>query len=117
MPLKLCERPAVKSAELTSLHTHTYIHTHEGIGAAVPRVGAKRLVQGQARYCDDIELPRMVHVCFLRSPYAHARILSVDTKAARAMPGVVSVITGADLREHCEPFLGVLKTSNCNPFL
>jgi len=92
----------VNSAELTSLHTH------EGIGAAVPRVGAKRLVQGQARYCDDIELPRMVHVCFLRSPYAHARILSINTKVARAKPGVVSVLTGADLREHCEPFLGVL---------
>jgi hypothetical protein len=104
MPLKLCERLVVNSAELPFMHKHK----HEGIGAAVPRVGAKRLVQGQARYCDDIELPRMVHVCFLRSPYAHARILSVDTKAARAMPGVVSVLTGADLREHCEPFLGVL---------
>lgn len=84
-------------------------HQAEGIGAAVPRVDAKRLVQGQARYCDDIELPRMVHVCFLRSPYAHARMVSIDTALARAMPGVVSVLTGADLRAHCEPFLGVLK--------
>lgn len=104
MPHKLCERPVVNSAELPSSH----LHLHEGIGAAVPRVGAKRLVQGQARYCDDIELPRMVHVCFLRSPYAHARILSIDTKVASAMPGVVSVLTGADLRAHCKPFLGVL---------
>ena len=78
MPLKLCEWPAVNSPDLTSLHMDTHKLTHEGIGAAVPRVGAKRLVQGQARYCDDIELPRMVHVCFLRSPYAHARILSID---------------------------------------
>jgi len=96
----------VNSAELPSSHLH--LHLHDGIGAAVPRVGAKRLVQGQARYCDDIELPRMVHVCFLRSPYAHARILSIDTKVASAMPGVVSVLTGADLRAHCKPFLGVL---------
>ena len=77
----------------------------EGIGAEVPRVGAKRLVQGLARYCDDLELPRMVHVCFLRSPYAHARISSIDTAVARAMPGVVSVLTGADLRAHCETYL------------
>lgn len=80
----------------------------EGIGAAVPRVGANRLVLGQARYCDDIELPRMVHVCFLRSPYAHAGIVSIDTTLARAMPGVVRVLTGADLHAHCEPFLGIL---------
>ena len=81
---------------------------HEGIGAALPRVGAHRLVQGRARYSDDLALPRMVHVCFLRSPYAHARIVSIDAQAARQAPGVVCVMTGPELRAHCEPFMGVL---------
>lgn len=81
---------------------------HEGIGAAMPRVGARRLVEGRARYTDDLELPRMVHVAFLRSPYAHARIVSIDAALAKAAPGVVSVTTGADLRAHCEPFMAVL---------
>jgi len=80
---------------------------HQGIGAALPRVGAHRLVQGRARYSDDLELPRMVHVCFLRSPYAHARIVSIDAQAARQAPGVVWVMTGPELRAHCEPFMGV----------
>lgn len=80
----------------------------QGIGQPVTRVAAERLVTGHARYTDDLELPRMVHVCFLRSPYAHARIVAIDSAAARQSQGVVSVLTGADLRAHCEPLMGVL---------
>ncbi len=78
------------------------------IGRSVPRPNAKRLVAGRGQYVDDLRLPRMVHVAFLRSPHAHARILSIDSAAAKAAPGVVRVVTGAEMAEVCTPWVGVL---------
>ncbi|HEX9700568.1 MAG TPA: xanthine dehydrogenase family protein molybdopterin-binding subunit [Acidobacteriota bacterium] len=68
------------------------------IGARLRRKEDPRLITGAATYTDDIVLPRMAHVALARSSEAHARIASVDTGAAAAMPGVVAVYTGADLR-------------------
>ncbi|HEX5528512.1 MAG TPA: xanthine dehydrogenase family protein molybdopterin-binding subunit, partial [Methylomirabilota bacterium] len=65
-------------------------------GAAAPRKEDARLLAGRGRYVTDVELPRMLHVAFVRSPHAHARIRGVDTAAARAAAGVVAVVTGAD---------------------
>lgn len=76
------------------------------IGRTVPRPNLARLLQGRGQYVSDMTLPRMVHVAFVRSPYAHARIVRIDRDAARAMPGVVAVITGPELE--CSPFVGVL---------
>ena len=67
------------------------------IGARVRRKEDPRLITGTATYTDDIVLPRMAHAAFTRSPQAHARIVSIDTSAAAAMPGVVAVYTGDDL--------------------
>lgn len=78
------------------------------IGKTVPRPNAGRLVQGRGRYVDDIVLPRMLHVAFLRSPYGHARIAAIDTEAARAVEGVRRIFTGADLAEVCTPWVAVL---------
>jgi aerobic carbon-monoxide dehydrogenase large subunit len=78
------------------------------IGRSVPRPNARRLLAGQGRYIDDIRLPRMLHVAFVRSPYAHARIAAIDTTAAKAMPGVAAVVTGPDLAAVCTPWVGVL---------
>jgi carbon-monoxide dehydrogenase large subunit len=78
------------------------------IGRSVKRPSAERLVQGRGRYVDDIELPRMLHVAFARSPYAHAEIKSVETGDAAALPGVVRVVTMADLVDYCTPWVGVL---------
>jgi carbon-monoxide dehydrogenase large subunit len=78
------------------------------IGRSVPRPNAKRLVAGRGQYVDDIRLPRMVHAAFLRSPHAHARILSIDTSAAKASPGVIRVVTGAEMATVCTPWVGVL---------
>lgn len=78
-----------------------------GIGARVPRRELKRLLSGRGRYLDDIVLPRMLHVCFLRSPHAHAEIRAIDVAAARQAPGVEAVFTGADLNPSCQPFVGV----------
>lgn len=78
------------------------------IGRTVPRPNARRLVEGRGRYVDDIVLPRMLHVAFVRSPHGHARILAIDTAAAAAVPGVRRVFTGADVAEFCSPWVAVL---------
>jgi carbon-monoxide dehydrogenase large subunit len=78
------------------------------IGASIPRPNAVRLLQGRGRFVDDKVLPRMVHAAFLRSPHAHARILSIDTAEASAAPGVVKVYTGAELARHVKPWVAVL---------
>jgi len=73
------------------------------IGAPIRRKEDPRLITGMATYTDDIVLPRMVHVALARSPEAHARIASLDTSAAAAMPGVVKVYSGADLKDVIAP--------------
>lgn len=79
------------------------------IGRSVPRPNARRLVEGHGRFTDDLPSPpRTLHAAFLRSPHAHARIISIDTRAARALPGVAIVATGADIVEFCSPWTGVL---------
>src|SRR5215831_1240216 len=66
------------------------------VGQARPRKEDARLVTGQTNWTDNIVLPGMLHMAFVRSPMAHARITSVDLSAARAMPGVIAVFSGAD---------------------
>jgi aerobic carbon-monoxide dehydrogenase large subunit len=78
------------------------------IGQPMPRADAQRLLMGRGRFVDDLQLPRMVHAAFVRSPVAHGRIVSLDVDAARGMPGVVAVITGDDLVGVVEPYVGVL---------
>lgn len=78
------------------------------IGRSVPRPNARRLLAGRGQYPTDVVLPRMVHVAFARSPFAHARIRSIDTEAARTAPGVVAVATGSDIARLCEPWVGTL---------
>jgi carbon-monoxide dehydrogenase large subunit len=67
-----------------------------GIGQPVRRKEDARLLTGRGTYTDDIDLPGQAHAAILRSPHAHARILSMDTAAARAAPGVLAVLTGAE---------------------
>lgn len=67
------------------------------IGKPLARKEDKRLITGQGRYLDDIVVPGALHACFVRSPHAHARILSVSADAARELPGVTGVFTGEDL--------------------
>ncbi len=68
------------------------------IGKPLKRKEDPRLIQGLAHYVDDIKLPEMHYVGIVRSPHAHARIRSVDVSKAKPAPGVVAVLTGADLR-------------------
>jgi len=73
------------------------------VGQRVKRVEDPRILTGRGRYVDDLRLPRMVHLAFLRSPYPHARIAGIDTTSAAEMPGVVGVYTGEQLRDLTMP--------------
>jgi carbon-monoxide dehydrogenase large subunit len=77
-------------------------------GASIKRSEDPRILTGNGRYVDDIKLPGMLHAAFVRSPLAHARVLSVDVSAARALPGVVAAFTGADLEAMTVPGPDVL---------
>ena len=78
------------------------------IGTSSERPSARKLVQGQGTYIDDIELPRMVHVVYWRSPLAHAKITRIDMDAARKAPGVVLVAAGPDVAKYCKPWVATL---------
>jgi aerobic carbon-monoxide dehydrogenase large subunit len=67
------------------------------IGASIRRVEDPLLISGKGCYVDDINLPRMLHMMVLRSAYPHAKIISINTDAARSMKGVVAVVTGPEL--------------------
>src|SRR5262245_26776044 len=72
-------------------------------GARTPRLEDTRLLTGRALFVDDVQLPGMLHVAFLRSDEAHARINGIDASAARARPGGVAVYTAADLGDYWRP--------------
>lgn len=76
------------------------------IGASIPRRELNRLVSGKGRYIDDIKLPRMLHLAYVRSPHPHARIESVSTEAALAAPGVEAVFAAPEINPMCQPLNG-----------
>src|SRR5713226_8677533 len=78
------------------------------IGRSVPRPNLARLTQGRAQYVSDVVLPRMAHVAFVRSPHAHAKIKSIDATEAKKAPGIIAVVTGAELAKVITPWVGVL---------
>src|SRR5438067_2365393 len=78
------------------------------IGESVPRPNAQRLLQGRGAFIDDLRFPRLAHVAFFRTPYAHARIKQLDFAKARAAPGVIAVLDGRAVAEYCTPWVAVL---------
>jgi CO/xanthine dehydrogenase Mo-binding subunit len=79
------------------------------VGTSVRRVDGVDKVTGQARYAGDLIIPGMIEGKFLRSPYAHARIVSIDTRAAEELPGVIAVVTSKDFTD-ISPYAGRGKT-------
>ncbi len=77
--------------------------TEKYIGQRITRTEDPRLLTGQALYVDDVEIPGMLCAAFLRSDYAHARLLSIDASAARGRPGVVAVYTAEDMGDDWQP--------------
>ena len=77
--------------------------TKKFIGKRYRRNEDAKLLTGQALFVDDVQIPGMLHAAFLRSDYAHARVLGIDVSAARAMPGVVAVYTAEDMGDDWRP--------------
>jgi 4-hydroxybenzoyl-CoA reductase subunit alpha len=89
------------------------MNTYRLVGTPQPQIDARDKVTGRAQYTDDIRLPNCLHAAILRSPHASARIESIDTSLARALPGVRALLTGADF----ERTFGVLPISKDEPAL
>ncbi len=73
------------------------------IGRSIPRKEDERLLTGRGCYVDDVRVSGMLHVAFLRSMHAHARVKILSCDKARALPGVIAVATAADFPELTEP--------------
>ena len=84
------------------------LHKASHIGKSIPRPNIERLAEGRGQYIDDLELPRMAHVVFWRSPVAHCRITHIERDYARMMPGVLAVYDGKDLAAICKPWVATL---------
>src|SRR3984957_2438728 len=78
------------------------------IGKVVPRPNLARLMQGRGLYVSDMDLPRMAHVVFVRSPHAHAKIIGIDSAEAKRSSGVIAIVTGEELAAVITPWVGVL---------
>src|SRR5205085_11022878 len=81
----------------------TTTNQHTWIGKDIKRREDPALLMGTATYTNDIKLPGLLHAAVLRSPYPHARIVSIDTSAAKKLPGVYAVLTGRDAAEVIDP--------------
>src|SRR5262245_50084035 len=88
--VSVVERPGVRAGE---------------VGRSAPRRDAAEKLRGQAQFAGDVVVPRMLHAKVLRSPLAHARIVSIDSRGAEALPGVVCVLTAGDLGD-IDPWWG-----------
>jgi len=77
------------------------------VGQALPRKEENRLLRGRGKFADDIKLREMLYLRFARSPYAHAKIVSVDVSAAEALAGVFGTLTGAEVAAQTQPFIEI----------
>ena len=83
-------------------------------GSGIRRREDPRLLMGRGTYTDDVKLAGLTYAAIVRSPYAHARIKSIDTSAARELPGVIAVFTGADLKDKVVPVPCAWNVPNCD---
>jgi carbon-monoxide dehydrogenase large subunit len=83
-------------------------------GSAIKRREDPRLITGTATYTDDVKLAGLTYAAFLRSPYAHARIIKIDTTAAERAPGVIAVYTGAAVQSRVAPVPCAWNVPNCD---
>jgi CO/xanthine dehydrogenase Mo-binding subunit len=77
------------------------------VGQALPRKEENRLLRGRGKFADDIKLREMLYLRFVRSPYAHAKIVSVDVSGAEGLPGVLGTLTGAEVASQTQPFIEI----------
>src|SRR5580700_1174568 len=99
--MRLQPRPRKRMA------TTTHNQTPDWVGQSIKRKEDARLVRGKGKFVDDIKLLGMLHLVFVRSPYAHAKITGVDVSEAEALPGVVCTLTGQEISKLIDPFFEI----------
>jgi 2-furoyl-CoA dehydrogenase large subunit len=77
------------------------------VGKPVPRKEEDRLLRGRGKFADDIKLREMLYLCFVRSPYAHAKVVSINTTDAEKIPGVVCTLQGSEVVSDTQPFIEI----------
>ena len=87
--------------------TTTHSQSAGWVGQSIKRKEDARLVRGKGKFVDDIKLLGMLHLVFVRSPYAHANILAIDVAEAEKIPGVVCTLTGVEISKHIDPFFEI----------
>jgi carbon-monoxide dehydrogenase large subunit len=97
-----------KPSDLKGLVLDPVTNDQRYIGNSEPRHSARRLLEGQGTYIDDIQLPRMGHVVYWRSPVAHMKIGKIHTEQASKMPGVLAVVDGVQMAKICKPWVATL---------
>ena len=97
-----------KPFESTAMTSNPITNDQRYIGVSEPRHKARRLLEGQGTYVDDIVLPRMAHVVYWRSPVAHMKVVKIHSEVARKMPGVLAVVDGVQMAEICKPWVATL---------
>ena len=97
-----------KPVELEDLVLDPVTSDQRYIGMSEPRHSMRKLLEGQGTYVDDIQLPRMVHVVYWRSPVAHMKIGKIHAEAVRKMPGVLAVVDGVQMAQLCKPWVATL---------
>src|ERR1700694_3784980 len=86
---------------------HNHAEAERWVGKSLPRKEENRLLRGRGKFADDIKLREMLYLRFVRSPYAHAKIVSVNTSAAEAVLGVTCTLTGAEVVQQTQPFIEI----------
>ena len=81
------------------------------VGQEIPGMTSRQLAAGRGQYVSDVQLDGMLYMAVLRSPYAHARIKGIDTKAAEQVPGVVYVMTGKEAKQNMRSITAALDTA------
>jgi CO/xanthine dehydrogenase Mo-binding subunit len=96
------ERSSARSTKLSS-----EADKKNWVGKSLPRKEENRLLRGRGKFTDDIKLREMLYLRFVRSPYAHAKIVSIDASAAAAVSGVICTLTGAEVARLTQPFIEI----------
>src|SRR5208283_3370124 len=87
--------------------TTTHSETGGWVGQSLKRKEDARLVRGKGKFVDDIKMLGMLHLVFVRSPFAHTKITGVDVSEAEALPGVVCTLTGQEISKLVDPFFEI----------
>src|SRR5437867_9639205 len=104
---RMSKKKPARAAAHSSSTNGTKTAAAKWVGQPIRRKEERRLVRGRGIFVDDEKMPGMLHIRFVRSSYAHARITRVDVSKAEKFPGVVCTLTGAEIKKQVQPFIEI----------